>query len=140
MARDRYLDHLAQIPLFSHCSKKDLRLVSRQLTELDIDEGAVLLSEGERATYFLVVVEGSLAVRRNGRKVATLGPGEVVGEMALLMDRPRTATVSAAEPSKVLVGERRSFEALLDEVPGLAKKVLKSLAHRVADNERAMVH
>jgi CRP/FNR family transcriptional regulator, cyclic AMP receptor protein len=140
MARDRYLDHLAQIPIFSHCSKKDLRLVARQLTEMDVDEGAVLLSEGERATSFLVVVEGSLAVRRKGRKVATLGPGEVVGEMALLMDRPRTASVSAAEPSKVLVGERRSFEALLDEVPGLAKKVLKSLAHRVADNERAMVH
>jgi CRP/FNR family transcriptional regulator, cyclic AMP receptor protein len=140
MARDPYLEHLAQVPIFSHLSKKDLRMIARNLTEIQVEEGDVLLKEGERATSFLVVVEGELLVRRNGRKVATLGPGEVVGEMAILMDRARTATVSAAQTSVVLVGERRSFEALLDEVPGLAKKVLKSLAHRVADNERALVH
>lgn len=140
MARDTYLEHLAQVPIFSHCSKKDLQLIARTLTEIEVDEGEILMREGERATSFLVVVEGELKVERSGATLARLGPGEVVGEMAILMDRKRNATVTACAPSLVLVGERRSFEALLDEVPGLAKKVLVSLAHRVADNDKAILH
>lgn len=140
MARDTYLEHLAQVPIFSHCSKKDLRLVAKTLTEIDVSAGDVLFKEGDRATSFIVVVDGTLTVRRGGRKVASIGSGEVVGEMAILMDRPRTATVTAETAARVLVGERRSFDALLDEVPGLAKSVLKALAHRTADNERSLVH
>ena len=140
MARDTYLEHLAQVPIFSHCSKKDLQLIARTLTEIQVDEGDVLMREGDRATSFLVVVEGALSVERDGSTIARLGPGEVVGEMAILMDRKRIATVKASAPSVVLVGERRSFEALLDEVPGLAKKVLVSLAHRVAENDNALMH
>jgi CRP-like cAMP-binding protein len=138
MARDTYLDHLAQIPLFSQCSKRDLRHIAKTLTEIEVHPGDVLFREGDRATSFVVVVEGELAVRRKGRKVATLGPGEVAGEMAILMDRHRTATVEAATPGLVLVGERRAFMGLLDEVPGLAKKVLLAVAHRAAENERSM--
>lgn len=140
MARDAYLEHLAQIPIFSHCSTKDLRLIAQTLTEIEVDGGDVLMKEGDRATSFLVVVEGELSVQRGGTTIATLGPGEVVGEMAILMDRHRTATVVADGPAVVLVGERRSFEALLDEVPGLAKSVLVALAHRVAENEQGIVH
>lgn len=140
MSRDAYLDHLAQIPIFSHCSKKHLQLVCQTMTEIDVKPGDVLMKEGDRATAFLVLVEGELTVQRKGQQVATIHAGEVVGEMAILMDRHRTATVVASAPSLVLVGERRSFEALLDEVPGLAKSVLVSLAHRVADNEKGIVH
>ena len=140
MARDAHLEHLAKMPIFSHCSKKDLRLIARTLTEIDVKAGEVLMKEGDRATSFLIVVDGNLVISREGQSVASVGPGDVVGEMAILMERPRNATVTAATPALVLVGERRSFEALLDEVPGLAKKVLKSLAHRVADNERHLVH
>lgn len=140
MARDAYLDHLARIPLFSACSKRDLRLIAKTLTEINVDAGEVLMREGDRASSFLVVVDGNLVVDKRGQNVASVGPGDVVGEMAILMDRPRTATVTAATPALVLVGERRSFSVLLDEVPGLAKKVLRSLAQRVADNEANLVH
>ena len=140
MARDSYLDHIAAIPLFSQCSKKDLRVIEKALTDTDVKSGTVLMREGEDASSFVILVSGQATVSRGGEEVATLDSGTMIGEMAILMDRPRSATVVTATECEILVGERRVFEGLLDEVPGLARKVLHALAERVADNEDHMLH
>ena len=92
------LDLLKRVPLFEHCSKKDLQRIAQIADELDLREGKVLITEGERGREFFVIVEGEVEVRRKGRKVATLGAGSFVGEMALLSKVPRTATVTALTP------------------------------------------
>ncbi|MEZ5341531.1 MAG: cyclic nucleotide-binding domain-containing protein [Acidimicrobiales bacterium] len=105
------------------------------MTDTDIKAGTTLMREGENPSSFIVIVSGSAEVSRNGEVVATLTDGAMVGEMAILMDRPRSATVTTITDCEILVGERRAFDGLLDDVPGLARKVLRSLALRVADNE-----
>ncbi len=134
MARkDGFVDHLAQLPLFSTCSKKDLRLVASKATPLDIPAGRTIIEEGAPGKEFFVIDTGTAVVKRNGRKVATLGPGSAFGELALLDGGPRTATVVADTDLSVLILTRPEFAGLLDEVPGLARKLLQGLAGRLRE-------
>lgn len=132
MARDTYLDHLQQVPLFSTLSKKELRQVASLSTELDFQDGKELISEGAHDAALLIVVKGSAIVRRNGRKVATLGPGDFAGELALLTKQERNATVVADGSITALVVDARSFRQLLDEVPAVTKKMLYVVAERLS--------
>jgi CRP/FNR family cyclic AMP-dependent transcriptional regulator len=131
------LDLLRGIPLFEHCSKKDLQRISRIADVLDLRAGKVLITEGARGREFFAIVEGEVEVRRKGRKVGTLGPGSFVGEMALLSRIPRTATVTALTPLDVLVITDRAFVDLLDKMPDLWLKVARALADRVEVDESA---
>jgi CRP/FNR family transcriptional regulator, cyclic AMP receptor protein len=108
-----------------------LQRIARIADELDLRQGKVLIREGDRGREFFVIVSGEVEVRRKGRKVATLGPGSFVGEMALLSKIPRTATVTAVTPLDVLVITDRAFLDLLDRVPELWLKVARALAERV---------
>jgi CRP-like cAMP-binding protein len=124
-------------PLIEHCSKKDLAQIAQIADELDLRAGKVLIREGDRGREFFVVVSGEVEVRRKGRKVATLGPGSFFGEMALLAQAPRSATVTALTPLDVLVITDRAFVALLDRMPEIWLKVARALAERVhADESR----
>ncbi len=131
MARDQYLDTLAQVPLFSACSKRDLQKIAKASDEVSVSEGRVLVEQGTTGREFYVLLDGQATVRRNGRKVDTLGPGSPFGELALLDRGPRTATVIADTPLRVLVLGQREFSGVIDEVPGLAHKILASLASRI---------
>ncbi len=131
--KDGFVDHLAQLPLFSTCSKKDLRLVASKATPLDIPAGRTIIEEGTPGKEFFVIDSGTAVVKRNGRKVATLGPGSAFGELALLDGGPRTATVVADSDLSVLILTRPEFAGLLDEVPGLARKLLQGLAGRLRE-------
>jgi CRP-like cAMP-binding protein len=133
MARDQYLDMLAQVPLFSSCSKRDLAKIAKASDEVDVAAGRVLVEQGTTGRECYVVLDGEATVKRNGRKVATLGKGAQFGELALLDRGPRTATVVADTPLRVLVIGQREFTGVLDEVPGLAHKILASLAARIRD-------
>jgi CRP-like cAMP-binding protein len=135
LRRDAKLDLIKGTPLFAHCSKKDLRRISQITDEIDLRQGKVLIQEGERGREFFVIVRGEVEVRRKGRKVATLGPGSFVGEMALLSKTPRTATVIAATPLGVLAISDKAFLDLLDNVPELWLKVATALAERVDADE-----
>jgi len=130
------LDLIKGVPLFEQCSKKDLQRIAQIADELDLRAGKVLIQEGERGREFFVIVSGEVEVRRKGRKLATLGPGSFVGEMALLSKIPRTATVTAVTPLDVLVITDRAFLDLLDKVPELWPKVAQALAERVGANEK----
>jgi CRP-like cAMP-binding protein len=134
MARgDAYLDHLRSVPLFAACSRKDLQKIARASDEVRVPAGRVLVEQGTIGRECFVIVDGTASVRRNGRKVATLGAGDYFGELSLLDKGPRTATVDAATPLTVLVLGPREFSGVIDDVPGLAHKLLATLAARVRE-------
>ncbi len=133
MARDEYLAHLASIPLFSQCDRRELAEIGKLATEIEIEPGRQFIKEGEYAFEMVVIVQGTATVTKGGDKVATLGPGDAVGEIALLTHRPRNATVTADTKLDVLVIDSGGFDALLEDVPGLAKRLLKVVASRLSD-------
>jgi CRP/FNR family cyclic AMP-dependent transcriptional regulator len=135
MARDAWLNHLAQVPLFANCSKKQLQSVATASIELTIESGKVLVREGEAGHEAFVIMAGRATVSRKGETIATLGDGDVVGELAPLTGGNRTATVTADTDMDLLVIGQREFTGLLDEVPGLAVRVLRNLAHRMVELE-----
>lgn len=131
--RDSYLDHLAAVPLFSACSRRDLQKIAKASDELRVESGRVLVEQGATGRECYIVLDGTAAVKRSNRKVASLGVGDCVGEMSLLDHGPRTATVVAETPMEVLVLGARQFAGVLDEVPSLARKILAALAARVRE-------
>lgn len=133
MARQSYLDHLSSVRLFSACSKKELQAVARASDEVDLPAGRTLCEQGSTGREAFVIIEGTAEVRRNNKKVATFGPGDCVGELALIDHGPRTATVTAATDMKVLVIGAREFAGIIDDVPPIAHKLLKALAARIRD-------
>lgn len=137
--RDAFLNHLAEVPLFSALSKKELQLVARRAEDVKVDPGRILVSEGSTGSEFFVIIDGTATVSRHGRKVATLGPGDAFGELALLDKAPRNATVTAATPMELVVLGQREFGGLIDEVPGFARKLLAGMARRLRDSDAKSV-
>jgi CRP/FNR family transcriptional regulator, cyclic AMP receptor protein len=139
LRRDAFLDHLAEVPLSSALSKKDLQLVARRAEDVKVDAGKVLVTEGSAGSEFFVIVDGKARVTRRGKKVAELGPGRFFGDLALLDRAPRNATVAAETPMELLVLGQREFAALIDEVPGFAHKLLAGLARRLRESDAKSV-
>src|SRR3954453_17272808 len=139
MARDSKLDHLSNVRLFSNLTKKELAAVGRASDELEVDAGRILVQEGASGHEFFLILEGQAAVKRAGRKIASLGPGQYFGEMALLDRAPRNATVVADTPMRVLVLAQREFNDVVDAVPGLAHKMLRSMATRLREADARSV-
>jgi CRP-like cAMP-binding protein len=131
-----YLDHLKNVALFSACNKKELQRVARSGTEITLPEGYKLTDQGQMGNQAYVIVDGTVTVKRNGKKVTQLGPGSMVGELSLLDHGPRTATVTTDGDTTVFVIDQRSFMAVLDDVPSMAHKLLSSLAGRIRDFDR----
>jgi len=131
--RDAYIEHLAQVPLFSACTKDELRKLARRTTDIPIPEGHVLVREGDRGLEFFVIVNGRARVTRRGRKVGELGPGEFFGELALLIDAGRNATVTALTPMEAIVLSRGDFEAALADAPRMTRRLLSGMAKRLAE-------
>jgi len=129
--KDAKTDLLKNVPLFAGCSKSELQRIATLADELDLGEGATLIREGERGREFIVVAEGTVRVTKKGKTVRDLGAGDFIGEIALVADVPRTATVTATSPVRLLVVTDRAFRGLLEQMPSLAKKVLQSLGERL---------
>jgi len=137
--RGDFLNHLAEVPLFSALSKKELGLVARRAEDVRVEPGAVLTSEGSAGHEFFVIVEGTAKVSRQGRKVAEVGPGASFGELALLDRAPRNATVTAETPMELVVLGQREFAGLIDDVPGFARKLLAGMAARLRESDAKSV-
>ncbi len=131
-----FLDDLRRIPLFAGCTKKELERLARAGDEVDMEAGSLLADQGQTGREAFVILAGSVSVRRNGRKVATLGPGAIVGELSLLDHGPRTATVTCDTDCKVFVISQRHFLAMLDDVPTIGHKLMASLARRIRELDR----
>jgi CRP-like cAMP-binding protein len=128
---DRYLQHLAAVPMFQACSRRELETIGRLAENYKVDPGTVLVREGRREDEFYLIVDGSATVTRGGKKVATLGPGDYFGELAVLIPGPRNATVTATSPTEVLGIASRDFWALATEVPTILRSVLVGTARRL---------
>ena len=130
--RDEKVRIISRIPLFEACSQAELARIATITTQLDVPDGEVLIREGETGDLFFVLVKGSAEVRKGRRRIATLGAGDFAGEIALLTDAPRTATVTTTSPVTALRATRKGFSALLETSPRIQQKVLKALAGRLA--------
>lgn len=131
LRKNAKVELLQGVPLFASCSKAELERIASLADELDLAEGATLIREGERGREFLVVVDGTVRVTKRGRTVRELGSGDFIGEIALISDVPRTATVTATSPVRLLVVTDRAFRGLIEEMPSIATKVLQSLGERL---------
>jgi CRP/FNR family transcriptional regulator, cyclic AMP receptor protein len=131
--QDTKVQALKRAPLFEGLSKKELAELARLSEDLEVAPGEVLCKEGETGQEFFVIVEGETDVTSKGKRVAQRGGGDFVGEIALLEDTTRTATVTAKTPLRVFVLTRRDFRHLVRENPSVEQKVMRALARRVVE-------
>jgi CRP-like cAMP-binding protein len=134
--KKQHLEHRRGVSLFASCTDKELAKVAKASDEVSVAAGTTFVDQGQTGREAFVLLNGSATVRRNGKKIATLGPGAVIGELALLDRGPRTASVTADVDSTVLVIDQRHFTPILDEVPTLAHKILAGLAGKIRDLDR----
>ena len=127
------MEALKRAPLFEGLARKELVQLARVTEDLEVPAGRVLCEEGEIGHEFFVIVDGEIEVTRNGRRVATRSSGDFFGEIALIEEIPRTATVTAKTPLRFFVLTRQAFVRLMDANPRVERKVLRALARRVAD-------
>jgi CRP/FNR family cyclic AMP-dependent transcriptional regulator len=140
VARDEKIDLLRTVPLFSGLNDADLKRVSTLADIVDLPADRLLMSQGQHGREMFVLVSGSARIERDGQSIGERGPGEVLGEIALLDGGPRTATVTLSEPSRLLVLARREFQALMDEFPDIRLRVLEAVAHRLRSLDPDGVH
>lgn len=137
---DPKLKALSTVGLFSGCNKKELQSVARLCTPLSLEEGFVLTTEGAPGRECFVIADGKARVTIGGRKVGEVGPGECVGEMALLDSGPRAATVTAESPMNVYALSVSEFGSLLEVSPTILRKIAISLARRLRAREAHYPH
>ena len=127
-------DDLRELPLFADASRSELAAISRLLTELHVPSGRVLVHEGARGDEFMILVEGEAVVSQGGHPIATLGRGDLVGEMALLQERGRgrrNATVTTVTDTVLFAGTPSEFRQILEVAPSVAEKVRQTVAARI---------
>jgi CRP-like cAMP-binding protein len=127
------VEALKRAPLFEGLSRKELVELARISDDLEVPAGKVLCREGEVGHEFFVIIDGEVEVTRNGKRMATRGAGEFIGEIALLAETRRTATVTAKTPLRLFVLTRSDFRRLVNENRNVEGKVLRTLARRVVD-------
>ncbi len=132
--KDTKLDDLGRLWLFSALTKKELATIARRADEVNVPAGKVLTVEGKPGHEFFLIVDGHATVERNGRSIAKLGAGDYFGELSLLDRGPRSATVVAESDMNLMVLGQREFSGLLDEVPGLAHKLLAAMAEKLRES------
>src|SRR5262245_1951638 len=123
MAADPKIELLSKVQMFSSLNKKELGLIARSADVVTVKPGPEIVTQGTPGHEFYLVVSGQAVVRRNGRKIATLGPGQYFGELALLDRGPRSATVTAETEVELAVISQREFLAVLNQVPAVAYKL-----------------
>jgi CRP/FNR family transcriptional regulator, cyclic AMP receptor protein len=124
---------LGAIPLFSACSQRELKLVASLTVPSEIMRGKTLTFEGRSAGIAFIVVAGRAEVLIHGQRVASVGPGETVGELSLIDGGSRSATVRALTDMEVLTLDGRSFRKLLTRAPSVERKLLQGMASRLRD-------
>ncbi len=137
---DPKLDLLKTIPLFATCGTGDLQRVAQLVDEVEIPDGKVLMRQGETGTQMFIVATGLARAERDGRHLTDFGPGSVFGEMSIIAEGPRTATVTAVEPMRAFVVGHREFHTLMDAYPGFKMRVLEGLATKIRRLEENAVH
>jgi CRP/FNR family transcriptional regulator, cyclic AMP receptor protein len=139
MARTTKTDQLKGVQMFSACTDKELAQIARACDELAVEADAIIVEEGTDGEGFYLIVTGEADVTRGGRPVATVSAGQYFGELSLLDEAPRNATVKARTPMTLLRLRRREFSAVLDSWPGVAHKLLQQMARRLRQADEQSV-
>lgn len=132
LRRNQKVELIRHAPLFANCSKRELEEIAHLADEIDLNEGKEMTRQGAPGREFFVLLEGEADVMKDGRAINQLSGGDFFGEIALVSDTPRTATVTATTPVRALVITDRSFRRLLRDQPEIQNKVLSALAARLA--------
>jgi CRP-like cAMP-binding protein len=127
------IDALRKVGLFKGLSKRSLVRIDQVSVVRTVLKDDILVAQGERGSDAMIVLEGSAAVTRGNRKLKVLTVGDVFGEMALLDDQPRSATVKALEPMRVIVIHGPAFRKLMHQIPGLTDALLATLSARLRE-------
>ena len=135
LAREAKIELLKRVPLFADCSRRELREIATVADEIVVPAGTALAREGKSGRELVIIVEGAADVTKRGRKINEVGGGDFVGEIAVVTDTPRTASVKTTQPTHALVLTRRDFRTLMKRVPTIQIKVLETLARRLLDSE-----
>lgn len=131
MAKDKKIDALKGVGLFSACSDRELKFVAAVTDRVDVEPGSVLIEEGSAGHDLWIIADGTATVSQRRRTVRTAGPGDVLGELSLLDGEPRSATVTAKTPVIAYVVNARSFRSMVKEAPSVALKIMQSMATRL---------
>ncbi|HZN15797.1 MAG TPA: cyclic nucleotide-binding domain-containing protein [Acidimicrobiales bacterium] len=135
--RSNKIKLLRAVRLFSACNDRELGRIASLVDEIKVEAGRVLTKEGAAGGEAFVIAEGRATATLRKKKLGSLGPGSLFGEMSLLDHGPRAATITADTPMHLLVLDPRSFVSLLDDVPSVARKILRVLAERLREVEKA---
>jgi CRP-like cAMP-binding protein len=134
LRKNAKIELLKRVPLFERCSQRELAQIAALADELHLPTARKLTQEGTGGAEFLVLVEGEADVVRKGRVVNELGPGDFIGEIALVSGKPRTATVKTRGPARLLVLTASAFRSLMHDVPAIQDKVLAAITARLPDD------
>jgi putative iron-dependent peroxidase len=131
MAIDDRLELLRKVPLFSGLGRPELQRLGELANEIDVPDGQVLTRQGESGQEFFIVLSGYVTVARDGLRLARLGPGQVLGAIALVDGHPRSATATADGPTRLLVLNHEAFDSLLGEFPAISRQIVRALVERI---------
>ena len=129
--RSLYAQYLRQVPMLRSCSPEEIDHIAELGVTVLAEKGQAIIRQGEPGNQFFVIATGSAAVTRDGQDVATLGPGDYFGELALFDPAPRNATVTATSPTTLVSVSRNPFRELLGEVSSLRDALLAGMATRL---------
>ena len=135
-SKKQQLESLRSVTLFSACNNKELEKVARAGDVITMTEGTLIVDQGQTGREAFVVMDGTVAVKRNNRKIATLGAGAIVGELSLLDHGPRTATVVCETDCTLYVIDQRHFRGVIEHSPSIAMKLLGTLASNIRNLDR----
>src|SRR4051812_6419019 len=129
---DSKIEAMANVPLFERLSRTELGRIAGVSDEIDLKAGKVLVREGQRGREFFVILDGQVDCRRGKKPLRALGPGDFFGELSLVTDLPRTATVTTVTPVRALVVTDRAFRELMKRYPAVQRKILEAAGERLA--------
>jgi CRP/FNR family transcriptional regulator, cyclic AMP receptor protein len=130
-----HIAHLKKVSLFAGIPDAQLQRIANGVKERKFERGASIVSAGDPGHGFYLIVQGEAEVTRDGRTIRKLGPGDYFGELALVTETPRTATVVAKEPTTCLALTRWDFKGILDSNPAIAIRLLETVASRIQEDE-----
>ena len=128
---DDKIELLRRVPLFASCDEPELAEIGKIAELIQTRERTVVTHEGRQEGHFFVVVSGSVRINRDGRTINMLGPGDFLGEIALLDGGPRTATATTEEPTTLLAIRNAAFHELLDRSPSVRTAILEAAGARL---------
>ncbi len=132
---DTKVERLRQIPLFKACNKSALEEIGQLADEIDVPDGYVLIREGTFGEQFILIIDGRVRIERGGQTIRTLGPGEFLGEIALIDKGRTTATATTEGPARLFIVGHQAFHSLLDSSPAVRLDIMTALANRVRQLE-----